>query len=64
MRPDEQKKMNFNLLYVAIIIFSLLIIGLILTVMDFKENERASKLAEESKPPVKSISSSAGTAQI
>jgi len=39
--------MSFNLLYVAIVIFSLLIVGLVLTVMDFKENERASKIAAD-----------------
>ena len=41
--------MSFNLLYVAIVIFSLLIVGLVLTVMDFKENERASKIAADKK---------------
>ena len=29
--------MNFNLLYIAIFIFSLLIVGLILTVLEFKD---------------------------
>ena len=56
LRFDEQKKMSFNLLYVAIVIFSLLIIGLILTVMDFKENERSSKLADTKKPFVENLS--------
>ena len=48
--------MNFNLLYVAIVIFTLLIIGLILTVMDFMENERSAKLADEKKSLAKNIS--------
>lgn len=49
--------MSFNLLYIAIVIFSLLIIGLVLTVMDFKENERTTKLADQSKSVVKNLSS-------
>ena len=48
--------MTFNLLYVAIIIFTLLIIGLILTVMDFMETERSIKLAAEKKSLAKNIS--------
>lgn len=56
MRIDEQKKMSFNLLYVAIVIFSLLVIGLILTVMGFKENERSSKLTVDKKPPANNLS--------
>lgn len=56
LRLDEQKKMTFNLLYVAIIIFTLLIIGLILTVMDFMETERSIKLAAEKKSLAKNIS--------
>jgi len=35
--PDEQKKMNFDLIYIAIVIFSLLIVGLVLTVLEFKQ---------------------------
>lgn len=56
--------MSFNLLYVAIVIFSLLIIGLVLTVMDFRENERTSKLADESKPVVKNLSKIVADRQI
>lgn len=37
VRPDEQKKMNFDLIYIAVVIFSLLIIGLVLTVLEFKQ---------------------------
>ena len=48
--------MTFNLLYVAIVIFSLLIIGLVLTVKDFIENERSTKLAAERKSLAKNIS--------
>jgi len=48
--------MTFNLLYVAIVIFTLLIIGLILTVLDFMETERNSKLADESKASLKNLS--------
>ena len=29
--------MNFNLIYIAIFIFSLLIVGLVLTVLEFKD---------------------------
>lgn len=36
MRHDEQKKMNFDLIYIAVVIFSLLIIGLVFTVLEFK----------------------------
>ena len=40
MRLDEQKKMSLDLIYPAIVIFSLLIVGLVLTVMEFtKMNE-------------------------
>ena len=48
--------MTFNLLYVAIVIFSLLIIGLVLTVMDFMENERSAKLADAKKNLINNIS--------
>lgn len=48
--------MSFNLLYVAIVIFSLLIVGLVLTVMDFKENERASKIAADKKSITNNLS--------
>ena len=36
MRIDEQEKMSFDLIYPAIVIFSLLVVGLVLTVMEFK----------------------------
>lgn len=29
--------MNFDLIYIAVVIFSLLIIGLVLTVLEFKQ---------------------------
>jgi len=29
--------MNFDLIYIAIVIFSLLIVGLVLTVLEFKQ---------------------------
>ena len=34
---DEQKEMKFDLIYIAIVIFSLLVIGLVLTVLEFKQ---------------------------
>ena len=36
VRIDEQEKMSFDLIYPAIVIFSLLVVGLVLTVMEFK----------------------------
>ena len=56
--------MSFDLLYVAIVIFSLLIVGLVLTVMDFKENERASKIAAGKKPIENNLPGMAGDRSI
>lgn len=48
MRFDGAKKiMSFDLLYPAIIVFSLLVIGLVLTILEFtkmKKNDEAKEL--------------------
>ena len=43
MRSDEQKKMSFDLIYPAMVIFSLLVVGLVLTVMEFKKLNESEK---------------------
>jgi hypothetical protein len=35
--------MNFDLIYIAVVIFSLLIIGLVLTVLEFKQMRNSVK---------------------
>ena len=39
--------MNFDLIYIAVIIFSLLIIGLVLTVLEFKQIQNTTKATED-----------------
>lgn len=43
----KEKTMNFNLLYPAIIVFTLLIVGLVMTVLEFKKLEKEEKNENE-----------------